>query len=359
NQARSTSPKRARRRRRWRRPCGSTHRAAWRRRTRGCELEPRRRRASREPRARRAEPRRAPRRVPWPGASWRSRSEPRRGRRPSGPPVQPWPPPRARRRPGRNIAPAARPTAAAWPGARRGRGPRRAPRCHGRCSSARRAPDHARPRPRRRWRRRRRSRLEPPPSESDPFTWCLAIAISSSASAPTRLPRRACYRQRVTTAPRPGSTEWTRAVWANQLMASRALETVTKRFDAAGIDTLAVKGVVTAHTLYSDPAERPLADADVRIRPEDVARAADSAREAGWRIHEWRPAYGAFVVVVPGLSVPVDVESVIGAPGLCGMSIAEMLARATRGAGPVDVRVPEIHDHAVLMVVNVFKDKLA
>jgi hypothetical protein len=142
-------------------------------------------------------------------------------------------------------------------------------------------------------------------------------------------------------------------------MASRALETVTKRFDAAGIDTLAVKGVVTAHTLYSDPAERPLADADVRIRREDVARAADSAREAGWRIHEWRPAYGAFVVVVPGLSVPVDVESVIGAPGLCGMSIADMLTRATRGAGPVDVRVPEIHDHAVLMVVNVFKDKLA
>jgi hypothetical protein len=142
-------------------------------------------------------------------------------------------------------------------------------------------------------------------------------------------------------------------------MASRALETVTKRFDAAGIDTLAVKGVVTAHTLYSDPAERPLADADVRIRPEDVARAADIAREAGWRIDAWRPAYGAFVVVVPGLSVPVDVESVIGAPGLCGMSIAEMLTRATRGAGPVDVRVPELHDHAVLMVVNVFKDKLA
>jgi hypothetical protein len=185
---------------------------------------------------------------------------------------------------------------------------------------------------------------------------CLAVV---SSPAPTRPPRSACYRPPVTTTPRPGSTEWTRAVWANQLIASRALETVTKRFDAAGIDALAVKGVVTAHTLYSDPAERPLADADVRIRPEDVERAAGIARGAGWHIGAWRPAYGAFVVVVPGLSVPVDVESVIGAPGLCGMSIAEMLTRATRGAGPVDVRVPELHDHAVLMVVNVFKDKLS
>jgi hypothetical protein len=54
----------------------------------------------------------------------------------------------------------------------------------------------------------------------------------------------------------------------------------------------------------------------------------------------------------------VDVESVVGAPGLCGLSIADVLARATRGVGPLDLRVPEVHDHAILICVNVFKDKL-
>jgi hypothetical protein len=151
-----------------------------------------------------------------------------------------------------------------------------------------------------------------------------------------------------------------RAIWARQLAASRALDTVVKRFDRAGIDTLAVKGVVTTHTLYREPTERPMADADVRIRPEDFERAARVARgEAGWRIEEWRPGYGALVLRLEGLSVTVDVESVIGAPGLCALSIGEMLSRATRGVGGIDVRVPELHDHAVLMSVNVFKDKFA
>lgn len=141
-------------------------------------------------------------------------------------------------------------------------------------------------------------------------------------------------------------------------MASLAVETVAKRFERAGIGTLAVKGAVTARTLYTDLIERPLADVDIRIRPTDVERAAATARDAGWEIGEWRPAYGAFVLALPGLDVPVDVESVVGAPGLCKLTIAEMLTRAVRGAGTLDVYIPEIHDHAVLMAVNVFKDKL-
>jgi hypothetical protein len=36
-----------------------------------------------------------------------------------------------------------------------------------------------------------------------------------------------------------------------------------------------------------------------------------------------------------------------------------MPTRATRGTDPVDVRVPELYDHAVVMVVNVFMDKLS
>jgi hypothetical protein len=146
-------------------------------------------------------------------------------------------------------------------------------------------------------------------------------------------------------------------VWANHVTATRVLEIVVKGFESRGIDVLAVKGVVTSHLLYKDPSERPMGDVDVRIRAQDFERSAQVAKDLGWQVMQWKPAYGAFVLVVEGLGVSVDVESVIGAPGLCSLSIAEMLGRATRGVGGTDVRVPEIHDHAVVLAVNVFKDK--
>ena len=156
----------------------------------------------------------------------------------------------------------------------------------------------------------------------------------------------------------PSTAPGARDIWAIHVTARRALEVVVGGFGRRGIEVLAVKGVVTAHLLYADPAERLMGDVDVRIRPEDVRRAARVAADEGWQIAQWKPAYGAFVLFVEGLGVSVDVESVIGAPGLCGLSIAEMLSRSTRGIAGMDVRVPEIHDHAVLLAVNVFKDKL-
>lgn len=147
--------------------------------------------------------------------------------------------------------------------------------------------------------------------------------------------------------------------------ARRALVDATRLLADAGVPSLAVKGVVTAYWLYADPTERPIGDVDVRIRPEDFRKAATAFEKAGWRIVDWKPVYGAFAVERNG--VCVDVESVIGAPGLCGLSIGEMLGRAGEvevevgggvGARGATVRVPEIHDHAVLLAVNVFKDKL-
>jgi hypothetical protein len=148
-----------------------------------------------------------------------------------------------------------------------------------------------------------------------------------------------------------------RSVWAIHMTARRVLEVVVRQFEAAGIEALGVKGVVTAHTLYREPTERPMGDVDLRIRADDFERAGRIARDAGWKIAEWKPAYRAFTLSVEGLGVAVDVESAVGPPGLCGLSVSEMLSRATRGAGGADVRVPELHDHAVLLSVNLFKDK--
>jgi acetolactate synthase regulatory subunit len=150
-----------------------------------------------------------------------------------------------------------------------------------------------------------------------------------------------------------------RGVWARHVTARRTLETVVPVFEKAGIEVLAVKGIVTAYTLYAEPAERPLSDVDVRIRPEDFERAAGVAEEAGWPVVQWQPGYGSFVLFIGTLGLNVDVESVIGAPGLCKLSIGEMLSRAKRGLHGSNAWVPELHDHAVLLCVNVFKDKLA
>jgi hypothetical protein len=147
-----------------------------------------------------------------------------------------------------------------------------------------------------------------------------------------------------------------RAVWAKHVMARNALVAATRLLADQGVPSLAVKGAVTAYMLYRDPAERPVSDVDLRIRPDDFRRSVRAFEQAGWSIRDWKPMYGAFVAELAG--VCIDVESVVGAPGLCGLSIQEMLSRASERLAGTEVPVPEIHDHAVLLVVNVFKDKL-
>jgi hypothetical protein len=144
-------------------------------------------------------------------------------------------------------------------------------------------------------------------------------------------------------------------MWALHVAARSTLIAATRVLDRAHVPFLVVKGAVTAYSLYPDPSERPLGDVDIRIRPQDFRRSARAFDGAGWSVSDWKPDYGAFIADLRGVSV--DVESVIGAPGLCAMSIEEMMSRATRGPSGADFQVPEVHDHAVLLCVNIFKDK--
>lgn len=123
---------------------------------------------------------------------------------------------------------------------------------------------------------------------------------------------------------------------------------------------LPVKGVVTARTLYRDTAERVLRDIDVRVPDVATLDALIAfARAKGYVVSHHLPSYRTAVLEMPG--VDVDVECTVGPPGLCGLAVATMLERA-------DVRddvfgfacaIPELHDHALLLAVNVFKDKIA
>jgi hypothetical protein len=124
-------------------------------------------------------------------------------------------------------------------------------------------------------------------------------------------------------------------------------------------EVLPVKGIVTARTLYDDPAERTLADVDVRVAgPAALERVVAFAREGGHLVIKHSRAYENVVVDLEG--VEVDVECHVGPPGVCALTVRSMLHRSTirDDVFGFPCAIPEVHDHALLLAVNVFKDKL-
>ena len=157
---------------------------------------------------------------------------------------------------------------------------------------------------------------------------------------------------------RPTSNRHDRvAAWTQQLRHTRALRAVLERFDAAKIPALPVKGIISAHTLYTDIAERLLTDVDLKIRPRDFDRVLTLGRREGWRVVQRMRAYSNVVFVVHGVSI--DIEGYPSVPGLSRLTVEAMIERAT----PSTVLgfphlLPNFDDHAVLLLLNVFKDKL-
>lgn len=148
------------------------------------------------------------------------------------------------------------------------------------------------------------------------------------------------------------------SAWAQQLTNARAASTFLGACEADGIPALPVKGIVSATTLYDDRADRPLTDVDVRVVPTDVKRVARLCRARGWPVVQRMRSYANLVAIVD--RVYVDVEGYVGAPGMCSLHVSSMLDRATwSDALGFRARLPDYLDHAVLLVVNAFKDKLS
>ena len=121
---------------------------------------------------------------------------------------------------------------------------------------------------------------------------------------------------------------------------------------------LPVKGILTARLFYADPGERPIQDVDLRVRPQDLNRVRGIGERAGWRLVSRSRAYGTLGFEVLGFLV--EFESHVGPPGLCALRVEDMLRRATRQSGGLGIAhlEPELHDHALHLCVNAFKDKL-
>jgi len=142
------------------------------------------------------------------------------------------------------------------------------------------------------------------------------------------------------------------SIWACTLLTRRVLEKVTVGLAGAGVDVLAVKGVVTSSWLYDQPSERPLTDVDIRVRPRDLGAVLDTAARLGWRLVRRLHSYRTLLLEVDG--VDVDVESRVGPRWVSPLPVDRMFDRATQDRS--GVWIPEPHDHAVLLTVNVFKD---
>lgn len=147
-----------------------------------------------------------------------------------------------------------------------------------------------------------------------------------------------------------------RTAWAVQLKAQDAARAMIEACKARGIDLLPVKGVITSRMYYADIAERPMMDVDFRVRADDLDAAIDVAKSIGRLVDRYR-AYRSAIIEVRGMMM--DLETSVGPPGMCDLSVDAMLSRAKRSTLlGFDHLLPDVHDHALLLAVNVFKDKL-
>jgi hypothetical protein len=147
------------------------------------------------------------------------------------------------------------------------------------------------------------------------------------------------------------------ATWAQHEYAAEAFRQVVNVTRAGGVVVLPVKGIVLAHTLYDRVEERPMVDVDFRVRRQDLKRLASILRSAGWTVGV--PSRQLGTMEIHASRTLVEFESSIGPPGVCAIGVEDMMARATmRKTLGVDHLEPEVHDHALLLCVNAFKDKL-
>jgi len=146
--------------------------------------------------------------------------------------------------------------------------------------------------------------------------------------------------------------------WTRQLVALRVFRQVAEALAESGIRVLPVKGIVTARRLYDDIAERPMTDIDLRIAPTNFRDLLRVGTARGWNPDSSGPRLFEAVMTVDGWNV--EVECTLGPPGLCSLGVNDILQRASTLVEPFGFAhfEPELHDHALILALNAFKDGL-
>jgi hypothetical protein len=78
-------------------------------------------------------------------------------------------------------------------------------------------------------------------------------------------------------------TDLARGTWAANLALASHWGEATAALRRAGVETLTLKGMALAHTVYPDPSLRPMADVDLVVRPAERAVALATLHTLGYR----------------------------------------------------------------------------
>ncbi len=146
----------------------------------------------------------------------------------------------------------------------------------------------------------------------------------------------------------------------------RAL-TFIAALEAAGIPSVAIKGLATAFALYPQPYFRLIPDVDLLVRPEHIAALARLLERRGFvtvRDSSAVRAWGALTVASfapiapPGAGYFLDIHRLIDDPPAArGIPTEAVFARArTIDAQGVALRVPGPEESFVILALNAFRD---
>jgi hypothetical protein len=149
------------------------------------------------------------------------------------------------------------------------------------------------------------------------------------------------------------------ANWARHEQGERALGRVAEMLGAMGCPVVPVKGVVLAHWIYDDVAERPMADVDLLVPAALFEKGCRRVRENGWAIAGQSIELGELTFDVDGMTV--ELHSYIGRRELTTMSVDDVIGRSTVDTTtfPFEIRRIDDVDHLLLLATNVVKDYFA
>lgn len=146
--------------------------------------------------------------------------------------------------------------------------------------------------------------------------------------------------------------------WAAYELRLGALGELVALLERANVPSLPIKGALLVRQLYDEPAERPLVDVDLLVTPADFRDVVRIARRSGFTLVWDSKQLGNVNVHVRGIAI--DVASSLGPPGLSALEVDALLRRATRTdriLGFPHWQI-ELHDHALVVAIDAFKDKL-
>lgn len=144
--------------------------------------------------------------------------------------------------------------------------------------------------------------------------------------------------------------------WGQQMLATRALQSLAPHFLRAGIPVMPVKGLALGRWLYADLRDRGLRDIDLLVSPEQLSAVRSIAQNTNWPISEDRKSVGEITFLVDG--VTIETHSAVCFPDLTGLLVQDLIHRAC--VDPDTFGFPVHHvddvDHFVLLAASVLKD---